>query len=213
MKHVKKRRALIDAALRMERLGLTQGTAGNVSVRISSGLLITPSGIAYDKLALEDIVAMGPDGTVEPGQRKPSSEWRFHTAILATRPEAKAVVHCHSMFATTLACLRRDIPAFHYMIAVAGGDSIRCAEYATFGSKDLADNALKALEGRHACLLANHGMIAFGPDLEGALALALEVETLAAQYWRALQVGDPVILPPKEMAVVLEKFRDYGKQS
>jgi L-fuculose-phosphate aldolase len=211
MKHLKKRRALIDTARKMQAVGLNQGTSGNLCVRISSGLLITPSGIPYDALAPEDIVAMRLDGTVEPGQRKPSSEWRFHAAILATRPEAKAVVHCHSMFATTLGCLRRDIPAFHYMIATAGGDSIRCAEYATFGTKELSDNALKALDGRRACLLANHGMIAFGADLEGALALAIEVETLAAQYWRALQIGDPVLLPPEEMAVVLDKFRDYGR--
>ena len=211
MKHLKKRRALIDAALRMQALGLNQGTSGNLSLRIASGLLITPSGLAYDVLQPADIVAMAPDGTVEPGQRKPSSEWRFHTAIFAMRPDAHAVVHCHSMFATTLSCLRRDIPAVHYMIAMAGGDSIRCADYATFGTKALSDRALAALEGRTACLLANHGMIAIGSDLDRALTLAVEVETLAAQYWRALQIGEPVILQAEEMAVVLEKFRDYGR--
>ena len=213
MKHLKKRRALIDAALRLQDLGLNQGTSGNLSVRISSGLLVTPSGVPNEDLRPADIVAMGLDGSVEPGQRKPSSEWRFHAAILATRPDAEAVVHCHAMFSTTLSCLRRDIPAVHYMIAMAGGDSVRCADYATFGTRDLSDKALAALDGRKACLLANHGMIAIGGSLESALALAVEVETLAAQYWRALQIGDPVILPPEEMAVVLEKFRDYGART
>jgi L-fuculose-phosphate aldolase len=166
--------------------------------------------MAYDDMTPADIVFMRANGTVAPGQREPSSEWRFHRAIFEARPEVGAVVHTHAMFATTLACLGREIPAFHYMVAMAGGDSIRCAPYATFGTQALADHAVKALEGRKACLLANHGMIVVGETLNRALALAVDVETLAAQYWRALQIGDPVILPKAEMRAVLEKFKSYG---
>src|SRR5205807_2815823 len=156
-------------------------------------------------------VAMGFDGSHR-GPRLPSSEWRFHRDILSARPEASAIVHTHAMFATTLACLGREIPAFHYMVAVAGGDSIRCAPYATFGTEELSRHAVRALEGRKACLLANHGMIAIGDTLKAALALAVEVESLAAMYWRALQVGAPNLLDADEMARVLEKFRTYGQQ-
>lgn len=206
------RQAIIDTCLRMNAIGLNQGTSGNISVRVPDGLLITPSGMAYDALTPADIVLLAPDGTPGPGQRAPSSEWRFHVDILVARADAGAVVHTHAMFCTALSCLRRGIPAFHYMIAVAGGVDIRCADYATFGTAELSDRALAALVDRRACLLANHGMIALGPTLEKALALAVEVETLAAQYWRALQIGDPVILPEDEMAVILEKFRTYGRQ-
>ena len=205
------RQAVIATAREMNRLGLNQGTSGNVSARVADGLLITPSGVPYDALEPADIVGLASDGTVRDGARKPSTEWRIHADILQARPEAGAVVHCHAMFCTTLSCLRRPIPAFHYMIAVAGGDSIRCAGYATFGTAALSAEALQALENRTACLLANHGMVAIGRDLAKALALAVEVETLAAQYWRALQIGKPVILPDEEMQVVLEKFRGYGK--
>jgi len=141
----------------------------------------------------------------------PSSEWRFHRDILASRADVGAVIHTHSMFATTLACLHKDIPPFHYMIAVAGGDSIRCAPYELFGSQELSDAALCSLEGRKACLLANHGMIALGRDLDDALALAMEVETLCEQYYRALQVAEPHILSNEQMQEVLEKFKGYGK--
>jgi len=158
----------------------------------------------------EDIVAMTQDGASR-GSRLPSSEWRFHRDIYAARAEVGAVVHAHSPFATALACLGRNIPAFHYMIAVAGGSDIRCAPYATFGTQELSDGALRALEGRKACLLANHGMIAAGGTLADALALAVEVEGLAEQYCRALQIGEPRVLPDLEMAVVLEKFRTYGQ--
>lgn len=203
------RQAVIETARAMSRCGLNQGTSGNVSCRTPDGLLITPSGRPYDLLAPSDIVRLAPDGAVLEGARKPSTEWRFHADILTARPDVNAVVHCHSMFCTTLSCHRRSIPAFHYMIAVAGGNSIRCAEYATFGTADLSKNALVALADRDACLLANHGMIAVGRDLDGALALAVEVETLAAQYWRALQIGTPVLLTAEEMDAVLAKFRDY----
>ncbi len=160
-----------------------------------------------------DMVCMGFDGAPankKNDERQPSSEWRFHRDILQARQEIGAVIHTHSMFATTLACLRKDIPPFHYMLAVAGGDSIRCAPYALFGSQALSDLALQALQGRKACLLANHGMIVIGSDLEKALALAVEVETLCEQYWRALQVGQPYLLSEQEMAQVAQQFKGYG---
>ena len=194
----------------MNRLGINQGTAGNASVRVPEGLLITPSGLAYDRMKPEDIVTIDKDGDTR-GTGTPSSEWRFHFDIMVTRQEAQAVLHAHPPFCTALACLGMDIPAFHYMVAVAGGDSIRCAPYATFGTQALSDNALQALDGRRACLLANHGMICLAGGLKAALRLAVEVETLAQQYWRALQIGTPRILPADEMKTVLEKFRTYGK--
>ncbi len=206
------RRALIAAALKMNDLGLNQGKSGNLSLRVPGGLLITPSGMDYDRLAPADIVFMDSRGHVPDGQRKPSSEWRFHCDILKARSEAGAIVHAHALHSTTIACLRRPIPAFHYMVAVAGGRTIRCADYATFGTKALSAKALAALKNRKACLLANHGMIALGDTLDAALALAVEVETLAAMYWRTLQVGEPVILPDAEMRTVLKKFATYGKQ-
>lgn len=204
-------RKVIDTALRMNALGINQGRSGNVSVRTGKGLLITPSGVAYDALKRDDIVWMDYNGGWA-GPFKPSSEWHFHLGILKARPDVNAVIHTHSAFATSLACLHRDIPAFHYMVAVAGGNTIRCAPYATFGTEELSRHAIAALEDRRACLLANHGMIALGDDLDRALDLAVEVETLAEQYWRALQIGEPVLLDDDEMARVLEKFRTYGKQ-
>jgi len=206
------RAAVIETARRMNAAGINQGTSGNVSARTKNGFLITPSGARYETLAPADIVAMDGEGGHPAGQR-PSSEWRFHKDIYRARPEAGAVVHAHAPYATTLACLGRDIPAFHYMIAVAGGETIRCAPYATFGSQVLSDHALAALEGRRACLLANHGMIAFGADLDAAFDLAVEVEALAGQYWRALQIGEPRLLSPDEMAEVLKKFRSYGPRA
>lgn len=205
------RQAIIATALEMNARGLNRGKSGNVSARIDAGFLVTPSGLAYEATRAQDIVAMTLDGQPR-GARLPSSEWRFHRDIYARRPEVGAIVHAHSPFATTLACLGRDIPAFHYMIAVAGGRNIRCAAYATFGTQQLSDHALLALEGRKACLLANHGMIALGESLAGALALAVEVEALAEQYWRALQIGAPNLLSDAEMDVVLAKFATYGQQ-
>ena len=203
---------IIATARRMNSLGINQGKSGNLSQRIPGGFLVTPTGMDYDALKPADIVPMDFAGRHQ-GARLPSSEWRFHRDILRARPEAEAVIHTHAMFATTLACLGRGIPSFHYMVAVAGGDDIRCARYATFGTEELSRCALAALEGRKACLLANHGMIAVGPSLKAALALAVEVETLAAMYWRALQVGEPRLLDRPEMARVLEKFETYGQQS
>lgn len=210
MKHEALRREIIAACLEMNRRGINQGTSGNISARIPEGLLLTPSGIPYAEMEPEDLVVMHLDGSVE-GSRKPSSEWRFHRDIMATKPEVGAVVHTHAMFATTLSCLHLDIPAVHYMVAAAGGPNIRCAPYATYGTPELAALALKALEGRNACLLANHGMIVVGPNLKKAMWLAVEVETLAAQYWRALQIGKPHILPDAEVETVIEKFRSYGQ--
>lgn len=190
--------------------GLNRGTAGNVSCRVPDGLLITPSGMPPEEIADSDLCRMAMDGTWQ-GPRAPSSEWRFHRDIYLARPEAGAVIHTHAPFATAIACLRREIPAFHYMIARFGGVTVPCAEYATFGSQELSNYALTALEGRCACLLANHGMLLFGRDLGHALDLAVELETLCEQYWRSCQLGPPVILDDVEMARVLEKFKTYGK--
>ena len=205
------RQAIIAACRQMNALGINQGTSGNISAQVAGGFLITPSGVPYDEMAPGQMVEMDLEGGHRDDQR-PSSEWRMHRDIYRARPEAGAVVHTHATFCTALACLRREIPAFHYMVAVAGGASIRCADYATFGTQALSDNMLRALEGRRACLLANHGMICFGADLKKALALAVEVETLARQYWHARQAGEPVLLSEEEMTTVLERFESYGQQ-
>ncbi len=210
------RAELIATARRMTTAGLNKGTAGNLSVRDRDGFLITPTGMDYETLTPSDLVFMRLDGSFDGANkdsRKPSSEWRFHRDIYAARPEAGAVLHAHSPFATSLACLRRDIPPFHYMIARFGGDTLRCADYATFGTQALSDNALAAMQGRTACLLANHGMLLFGRDLKQALDLGVELECLCEQYWRACQLGEPVQLNAEEMRVVLEKFAGYGQQA
>lgn len=204
------REEMIHTALRMNALGINQGKAGNISARLGSGFLVTPTGLHYEDTTPQDLVFMGFEGQ-RAGKRAPSSEWQMHRDILLSRTEMSAIVHCHPAHATALACLGMEIPAFHYMVAVAGGSNIRCAPYATFGTEQLSFNALFALRGRRACLLANHGIVALGETLADALDLALEVETLAGQYWRALQVGKPNILPEKEMAIVIEKFKTYGQ--
>jgi len=195
---------------------LNQGTSGNVSVRLGQdaedGFLITPTAMPYDIMQPEDMAHMRYDGTSS-GRREPSSEWRFHLDIYRKRPEVGAVVHTHSGYATTLACLRRGIPAFHYMIALFGGGDIRCSDYATYGTQELSDLVVKALEGRGAALMGNHGLIVLGPTLQRALALTVEAETLAMMYWRALQIGEPTLLPPDEIARVREKFATYGHSS
>lgn len=206
--------AVIDAALAMNAAGINQGKSGNVSARSVDGLamLITPSGVAYDTLTPEAIVRVRlEDGEAE-GALLPSSEWRMHRDIYAARADAGGIVHTHAPHATALSCRREGIPAFHYMVAVAGGADIRCADYATFGTQALSDHMLAALEGRTACLLANHGMIGFAADPARALALAVEVEALARQYLLARQLGAPHILSDAEMAAVLERFRTYGEQ-
>jgi len=192
----------------MNALGINRGAAGNVSARAKPGFLITPSAMAYDAMTSRDVVAVDFDGKVR-GAGEPSTEWHFHRAIYVARPEVGAVVHTHSVFATALACLDRGIPAFHYMVAKAGGSDIRCAPYATFGTRELADEAVRALDGRQACLLSHHGMIAVGETLDAALGLAVEVEWLAEVYCRALQIGEPVVLSEQQMRVVQAKFVDY----
>ena len=208
------RENLLSLAQKLIETGLNKGTAGNASVRLkengSDGFLLTPSGMAVEDMRAASMVQMQFDGSYEQG-KIPSSEWRLHRDILASRADINAVVHTHSMFATTLACLHKDIPPFHYMIAVVGGDTIRCAPYALFGSQALSDNALAALIDRKACLLANHGMIALGRGLDDALAVTVEVENLCEQYWRALQLGDPHILSETEMYEVFQQFKGYGK--
>ena len=204
--------ALFNSALALQASGLNQGTSGNASVRYGEGFLVTPSGMPPNDMNASSMVEMNMRGeAISPG--KPSSEWRFHRDIYQARPEVGAVIHTHSMFATTLACLRKDIPPFHYMIAVAGGETIRCADYALFGTQALSDHAIKALNDRHACLLANHGMITVGKTLSQALYIAKEVETLCEQYWRALQIGEPNILSAQEMQDVFKQFKGYGKWS
>ncbi|MDR0735297.1 MAG: class II aldolase/adducin family protein [Zoogloeaceae bacterium] len=210
------RAELIATAQAMSAIGLNRGTAGNLSCRLRKddreGFLITPTGMDYARLEPGDIPWIGLDGRHSEGKR-PSSEWRLHRDIYAARIEAGAVLHAHSPFAVSLACLRRDIPPFHYMIARFGGDNVRCAAYALFGSQELSNAALSALEGRSACLLANHGMAVYGGDLEQALALGVELETLCEHYWRASLLGEPVLLNAREMAAAQEGFGDYGQQA
>lgn len=205
------RRDIIDTCLAMNALGINQGTSGNVSARCGDGFLITPSGIPYDQIQPDQIVSMDLEGGYT-GDWLPSSEWRMHMDLFAARPEAQAIVHTHSTYATALSCLRVQVPAFHYMIGVTGGTTLRCADYATFGTQALSDAMLVALRDRTACLLANHGMICFGPSLPKALWLAGEIETLCQQYFIACQAGMPVVLDEAEMTGVLARFKTYGKQ-
>ncbi|MDI6029058.1 class II aldolase/adducin family protein [Corticibacterium sp. UT-5YL-CI-8] len=206
------RDGIVDTCRKMNASGINQGTAGNVSVRFGDRILITPTSVPYDVMTSADIIELEFDGTYD-GRHRPSSEWRFHRDILRSRPEVDSVVHCHSVYATTLACLSKPIPCFHYMVAVAGGVDIRCADYATYGTQELSTNALAALEDRRACLLAHHGQIAIGQTLERALWLAIEVETLARLYYQILTVQDAVLIPEPEMQRVLEQMRRkrYGQ--
>ena len=204
------REQVIATALEMNARGINRGKAGNVSARADGGFVITPTGMAYAALAPADLVFVSDSGESR-GSRAPSSEWRFHRDIYRARNDVDAIVHAHAPFATTLACLDRGIPPFHYMVAVAGGRDIRCAPYATFGTQALSDLAVTALAQRRACLLAHHGMIATGRSLAAALELAVEVETLAEMYWRALQIGAPSLLSDAEMDVVIAKFATYGQ--
>ena len=201
---------VIATARALNALNLNRGKAGNVSARVDGAFVITPSGMAYDALAAGDLVAVSDSGSVA-GSRAPSSEWRMHQAIYTARSEVDAIVHAHSPFATALACLDRRIPPFHYMVAVAGGDDIRCAPYATFGTAELAAHVVAALAGRRACLLAHHGLIAVGANLDRALALAVEVEALAEIYCRALAIGEPALLSEAQMVDVAQQFSEYGQ--
>jgi L-fuculose-phosphate aldolase len=201
---------VVEAAKRLSALGLNPGKVCNVSTRTGAGFLITPSGKAYESLEIGDLVEVDAGGAPH-GPHQPSSEWRLHQDIYARHADAQAVVHTHSPYATTLACLHRGIPPFHYEVALAGGNDIRCGDYATFGTQELSNLALAALEGRRACLLANHGVVAYAESVEAAVLLAEKVEALAQLYWQALQVGEPVLLDEAEMARVVEKFRTYGR--
>jgi len=205
------RQQLIDTALAMNTSGLNQGTSGNLSARCEDGFLITPSGMDYAGLSTNDIVWMDYEGNTQ-GVRKPSSEWRFHAAIYQHRAEANAVLHAHPVNSSTLACLNKGIPAFHYMVAIAGGKDIRCADYATFGTPELSAFVIKALQDRKACLMAHHGLTCFEKDLPRALALAIEVEHLATVYSRILAIGEADVLTDDEMKKVLNKFSSYGLQ-
>ncbi len=203
---------IVTVAQAIDLAGFCPSKSGNVSARTEAGFLITPSGLPYAQTTPEDLIELSLDGMVLSGARKPSSEWPFHAAIYRARPEAQAIVHTHSPRATALSCTRRGIPAFHYMIALCGGADIRCADYATFGTPELAENAVRALEGRKAVLLANHGVIAPGASLAGAHQIVAEVENLAGQYLDILAAGlEPVILDAAEMARVSAKFAGYGK--
>lgn len=208
------RTAIIATARAMNATGINRGTSGNVSARFtrdaSPGFLVTPSGMRYDALESDDIVFVRGDGQAQ-GTRKPSSEWRFHRDIYAMRDDAQAIVHTHGPYSAALACHERGIPAFHYMIARAGGRDIRCAPYATFGTQALSDHAVAALAGRRACLLGHHGAIAIGASLDAALALASEVETLAEMYWRALAIGEPPLIADEAMDEVVARFATYGQ--
>ena len=203
------RESLLKSMQTLQELGLNRGTSGNASVRQDSGFIVTPSGMAIRDMTGTHMVEMNMEGeAISAG--KPSSEWRFHRDIYLARPEINAVVHTHSMFATTLACLQKEIPPFHYMIAIAGGGNVRCSEYKLFGTQALSDAAIMALRDRKACLLAKHGMIAIGSNLQQAMDIAIEVEGLCEQYWRALQISTPENLTSEEMDEVFEQFKDYG---
>ena len=204
------RRQMVDTCRKMNSTGINQGTAGNLSVRLGDGFLITPSSLPYDTMQPEDLVEMGWDGTYV--GRRPSSEWRFHRDILKARTDVNVVLHCHSLYATTVACHHKTIPAFHYMVGVMGGNTLRCAAYATFGTQALSDAALVALQDRMACLLGQHGQISLGTTLEGAFWMAVEVETLSRMYAQALTLGEPPILPDEEMDRVIAQMKrmSYG---
>ena len=212
MDHTSLREALIAATRSLQKHQLGTGTAGNLSARIEEGYLITPTGVDYELLKPAHIVRMDLHGNRAVGDLKPSSEWRFHQDIYGERTDIDAIVHTHSPCATALACTRQDLPAFHYMVAGVGGSSIRCAEYATYGTQELSDHALAALAGRQACLLANHGVIALGKDVDSAFKMAQLVEELARQYLFSRMYGSPVLLDEDEMNVNLDKFKTYGKQ-
>jgi L-fuculose-phosphate aldolase len=206
------REEMVAYGLKLTPSGLSQGTSGNLSIRFEEGFLVTPSGMPYGEITPDDIVFVDMEGRYD-HPRRPSSEWRFHRDIYAARPDAGAVVHTHPPYSTALAICRTEIPAIHYMIAVSGGDSIRCCDYYTYGTQELSDAVVRALEGRMACLMANHGMIATGTNMEQAMWRAVEVETLARQYTLALQVGKPVMLTDTEVVQSLEKFGNYGLMS
>ena len=214
MKNLEKRKEVIKYSIKLNTTKLSPLRSGNISVRSEEdgiqGFLITPSGKKYDSLKEDDIVFVSNDGNHDTNL-KPSSEWRFHKDIYLKKLNAKAIVHAHSPHAAAVSAHGKDIPAFHYMIALAGGDSIKCAKYATFGTQELSDNIINALENRKACLMSNHGQVAFGENLESAFELAEELENICHQYINTIKLGEPKILSSSEMDVILEKVKNYKK--
>ncbi|HEY0647058.1 class II aldolase/adducin family protein [Phenylobacterium sp.] len=208
----KLRTRMVEVMRAMDARGLNRGTSGNVSARFGDGMLVTPSGVPPERLTPESMVFVGADDGIPEGQLKPSSEWRMHMQILRRRPDVGGVVHCHSRHATILACAGKPIPAVHYMVGVSGGASVPVAPYATFGSEDLADAVVAALDGRNAALMANHGQIAVAPSLGHALLIAEEIEEQAAVYWGCLAIGGPNILSDDQMAEIMTRFRSYGQK-
>ena len=209
MSELKLRETIVAACREMNRSGLNQGTSGNISLRWKDGLLITPTSLPYDQMTPDDIVFLGMDGRTE-GENQPSSEWRFHRDIMLAKPDVAAIVHAHPIYATIIAIMGLEIPPLHYMVAIAGGATIPCAPYATFGTEALSVHAVAALKDRTACLLEHHGMIATGPTLDKAMWLAIEVETLARQFHGCLQIGGPRLLPVEEIETVRKRMKTYG---
>ncbi len=209
----KLRTRMVEVMRAMDARGLNRGTSGNVSARFGDGMLVTPSGVPPERLTPEAMVFIGADDSIPEGQLKPSSEWRMHMQILRRRPDVGGVVHCHSRHATILACAGKPIPAVHYMVGVSGGASVPVAPYATFGSEDLADAVVAALDGRNAALMANHGQIAVAPSLGHALLIAEEIEEQAAVYWGCLAIGGPNILSDDQMGEIMTQFRSYGQKA
>jgi L-fuculose-phosphate aldolase len=205
------RQRMAEVMRAMDDKGLNRGTSGNVSARCGEAMLVTPSGVPAARLTAEQMVLVQPDGSTAPESLKPSSEWRMHQGLLDRRPDVGAVVHCHSRHATILACANRPIPAVHYMVAVGGGTSVPVAPYATFGSTELAEIVVEALDGRYAALMANHGQIVVAPNLDYALAIAEEIEEQAAVYWGTLAIGGPTLLAENEMGHILHRFKSYGQ--
>ncbi|HNU12197.1 MAG TPA: class II aldolase/adducin family protein [Rubrivivax sp.] len=204
------REVMIAALVELDARGLNRGSSGNLSHRFDEGMLITPTGMGAGEIAADDLVWLGFDGSVR-GRLKPSSEWHFHAALYRARPELNAVVHTHASHATALACLRRELPAFHYMVAIAGGDNVRCAPYRLFGTQALSDEVVRAMHERRACLLATHGAVSAGATLREAMKVMIELDSLCQSYLAALAVGEPAILDAAEMAEVIAKFRGYGQ--
>lgn len=206
------RQQLVDAMRSLDARGLNRGTSGNLSVRFASGMFVTPSGVTPDRLAPDLMVFVDGDGRAAEGSARPSSEWRMHMGLYQRRADANAIVHCHARHSTILACAHREIPPLHYMVAVSGGASVPIAPYATFGSEELAEGVVRTLDGRFACLMANHGLIALGPKLAVAMAIAEEIEEQAAVYCGTLAIGGPKLLDVKEMDRILTAFGQYGQR-
>ena len=207
------RDSIVAVMRALDARGLNRGTSGNVSVRWKDGMLITPSGVVPDELTSESIVFVDGNGKVPQGGFRPSSEWQMHLGVYARRPDANGVVHCHARYSTILACAGREIPSLHYMVAVGGGATVPLAPYDTFGSDGLAQGVVDTLDGRRACLMANHGLIAIGPDLRFAFAIAEEIEEQAAVYCGTLMIGGPQLLDTDEMGRVLDAFSRYGQRA